>query len=126
MISHFLFSAAFLHALTNLEKQYTPSGSKLMAGEEEMRAGRPKAQDLVTAVFEYGKVHSAVSDIDELSEDPLKNCFVCAETIRAELSNGEIIIQSLDVFFSSSFLSALRGAALHVKTLCGQFIIISV
>ena len=62
-----------------------------MAGVEEIKAARLKSQDLVTAVLEYGKVHSIVSDIDELSEDPLKNCLVCAETISTELSNGENI-----------------------------------
>ena len=81
-------SAGFLKASENLEYQYNPKGCELRNGKgEEITAGLSASQ-MVTTALEWQKVDAAASEIPDLDSDPLKPCFICADTPRETLNNG--------------------------------------
>lgn len=81
-------SAGFLKASENLEYQYNPKGCELRNGKgEEITAGLSASQ-MVTTALEWQKVDAAASEIPDLDSDPLKSCFICADTPRETLNNG--------------------------------------
>jgi hypothetical protein len=84
--------AAFVHALNNLEHQYTTRSQLLGSESTDLKVGELKPQDLVTAMLEYGKIELIVMDVDDLSRDPFKHCYVCATSSKDKLSDGEVLV----------------------------------
>jgi hypothetical protein len=85
----FIPSAAFIHAMENTKTFLAPEGDELFTLEEVRFTATLKKEQLITATQEHWKVGYFARETDPDCTDPFQHCFICAETQREKMTNGE-------------------------------------
>ena len=81
--------ADFVNVLSKTELFHAPGGSHLKGGNGATLTATLKAEQLITATLEFGKVQDAAQQFQPPGTDPFTHCMVCAKPRREELDDSE-------------------------------------